>query len=69
MSPQEHHCLPLGVSVPVIVFEREPSSIIAYALSSHDYRSSLEEMRYKGSTSDQPSPRYLFETFFKSLKY
>ncbi|XP_075225146.1 1-phosphatidylinositol 3-phosphate 5-kinase fab1 isoform X2 [Lycorma delicatula] len=57
MSPQEHHCLPLGVSVPVIVYEREPSSIIAYALSCHDYRINLEEMcSGKGSAPEQPSP-------------
>ncbi|XP_039284821.1 putative 1-phosphatidylinositol 3-phosphate 5-kinase [Nilaparvata lugens] len=58
MSPQEHHCLPLGVSVPVVVYEREPSSIIAYALSCHDYRIDLEELRNsnKGPPSEQPSP-------------
>lgn len=57
MSPQEHHCLPLGVTVPVVVYEHEPSSIIAYALSCHDYKLGLEELRSKKlCAADQSSP-------------
>lgn len=59
LSPQEHHTLPLGTSVPVVVYEREPSSIISYALSCHDYRAGLEEMKAKrASVSEQLTPRY-----------
>lgn len=59
MSPQEHHTLALGLNVPVVVYEREPSSIIAYALSCQDYHSGVEELHRKHtSVSDQPSPRY-----------
>jgi 1-phosphatidylinositol-3-phosphate 5-kinase len=42
MNPSEHHCLPLCYPVPVVVYEREPSSIIAYALSSHEYKHNFE---------------------------
>ncbi|XP_067015555.2 1-phosphatidylinositol 3-phosphate 5-kinase [Anabrus simplex] len=57
LSPQEHHLAPGGYSVPVVVYETEPSSIIAYALSSQEYRRSLEELRTKRiSASEQPTP-------------
>ncbi|KAG8274157.1 hypothetical protein J6590_004173 [Homalodisca vitripennis] len=62
MSPQEHHTLPLGAAVPVVVYEREPSSIISYALSCHDYRTGLEDLRAKRiSVSDQPLPSPLIK--------
>ncbi|XP_008558177.1 1-phosphatidylinositol 3-phosphate 5-kinase isoform X2 [Microplitis demolitor] len=40
----EHHLLPLGSVVPIVVYESEPSSIIAYALDSHDYKHALQEI-------------------------
>ncbi|XP_012274493.1 1-phosphatidylinositol 3-phosphate 5-kinase isoform X2 [Orussus abietinus] len=39
-----HHLLPLGSVVPIAVYETEPSSIIAYALDSHDYKHALQEL-------------------------
>ncbi|XP_011497004.1 PREDICTED: 1-phosphatidylinositol 3-phosphate 5-kinase [Ceratosolen solmsi marchali] len=43
LGPLEHHLLPLGSVVPIVVNEAEPSSIIAYALDSHDYKHVLQE--------------------------
>lgn len=60
LSPQEHHFFPTGCSVPVIVYENEPSSIIAYALSSQEYQRSLDDILAKRLTTyEQTSPRYL----------
>ncbi|CAH0389172.1 unnamed protein product [Bemisia tabaci] len=58
-SATEHYALKsmVGSSVPVIVYESEPSSIIAHALSMHDYRIALSELQNKSrSTETQPSP-------------
>ncbi|XP_047111766.1 1-phosphatidylinositol 3-phosphate 5-kinase [Schistocerca piceifrons] len=44
LSPQEHHLPPTDGAVPIVVYETEPSSIIAYALSSQDYRRFHDEM-------------------------
>ncbi|XP_014610416.1 PREDICTED: 1-phosphatidylinositol 3-phosphate 5-kinase isoform X2 [Polistes canadensis] len=44
LGPLEHTLLPLGSVVPVVVYESELSSIIAYALDSHDYKHSLQEL-------------------------
>ncbi|XP_043287999.1 1-phosphatidylinositol 3-phosphate 5-kinase [Venturia canescens] len=44
LPPSEHHSLPLGSVVPMVVYESEPSSIIAYALDSHDYKHALAEI-------------------------
>ena len=41
----EHHLLPACMKVPVVVYDQEPSSVIAYALSSQDYESSLQQLR------------------------
>jgi 1-phosphatidylinositol-3-phosphate 5-kinase len=62
LSPQEHHLVPTGgCSVPVVVYENEPSSIIAYALSSQEYQRSLDDMLAKRlTTNEQATPRYLF---------
>ncbi|XP_003403346.2 1-phosphatidylinositol 3-phosphate 5-kinase [Bombus terrestris] len=53
----EHHLLPLGSVVPIVVYESEPSSIIAYALDSHDYKHVLQElMRTTKGPDLNPSP-------------
>ncbi|RLU26367.1 hypothetical protein DMN91_000161 [Ooceraea biroi] len=54
LGPLEHYLLPLGSVVPVVVYESEPSSIIAYALDSHDYKHALQELlrTTKGSDSN-----------------
>ncbi|XP_011310721.1 putative 1-phosphatidylinositol 3-phosphate 5-kinase [Fopius arisanus] len=44
LGPLEHHLLPLGSVVPIVVNESEPSSIIAYALDSHDYKHAFQEI-------------------------
>ncbi|XP_020286766.1 1-phosphatidylinositol 3-phosphate 5-kinase isoform X2 [Pseudomyrmex gracilis] len=44
LGPLEHYLLPLGSVVPIVVYESEPSSIIAYALDSHDYKHALQEL-------------------------
>ncbi|XP_058804589.1 1-phosphatidylinositol 3-phosphate 5-kinase isoform X2 [Phymastichus coffea] len=38
----EHHLLPLGSTVPIVVYESEPSSIIAYALDSIEYKHAVQ---------------------------
>ncbi|XP_017877426.1 1-phosphatidylinositol 3-phosphate 5-kinase isoform X2 [Ceratina calcarata] len=53
----EHHLLPLGSVVPIVVYESEPSSIIAYALDSHDYKHALHELLRTTKGPDlNPSP-------------
>ncbi|XP_076280826.1 1-phosphatidylinositol 3-phosphate 5-kinase fab1 isoform X3 [Lasioglossum baleicum] len=55
----EHHLLPLGSVVPIVVYESEPSSIIAYALDSLDYKHTLQElMRTMKGPDLNPSPLY-----------
>ena len=41
----EHHMLPPGSCVPLVVYENEPSSIIAYALASVDYDNQLADLQ------------------------
>eukprot|EP00795_Rhopilema_esculentum_P013781 gene13781-4710_t len=41
----EHYMLPIGDSVSVVINEKEPSSVIAYALSSIDYFNQLSQLR------------------------
>lgn len=41
----EHHLLPKQCRVPLVVYDHEPSSIIAYALSSQDYSVKLQDCR------------------------
>uniref|UniRef100_A0A1Y1N0Y2 1-phosphatidylinositol-3-phosphate 5-kinase n=1 Tax=Photinus pyralis TaxID=7054 RepID=A0A1Y1N0Y2_PHOPY len=53
---QEHYTLPTGVSIPIVVYENEPSSIVAYALNSFDYKRSLDEMMGKKPQSAEQSP-------------
>ncbi|XP_024937173.1 1-phosphatidylinositol 3-phosphate 5-kinase isoform X2 [Cephus cinctus] len=59
LGPLEHHLLPLGSVVPIVVYELEPSSIIAYALDSHDYKHALQELlRSAKGPEFNPSPLY-----------
>ncbi|XP_033114727.1 1-phosphatidylinositol 3-phosphate 5-kinase-like [Anneissia japonica] len=51
----EHYPSPPCTVVPVIVRDQEPSTIIAYALSSEPYKIQLSEMQQKG-TSRTSSP-------------
>lgn len=41
----EHYLLPMGAMMPIVVYEKEPSSIIAYALNSFDYKTQVDQMR------------------------
>lgn len=41
--------------VPIVVYESEPSSIIAYALDSHDYKHSLQE-QLRGTKGPELNP-------------
>uniref|UniRef100_A0A146LP56 1-phosphatidylinositol-3-phosphate 5-kinase n=3 Tax=Lygus hesperus TaxID=30085 RepID=A0A146LP56_LYGHE len=50
----EHYMLPYGTMMPLVVYEKEPSSIIAYALNSFDYKTQLDQM--KARQLDQQSP-------------
>lgn len=57
LGPLEHYLLPLGSVVPIVVYESELSSIIAYALDSHDYKHALQELLRAAKGSDfNPSP-------------
>ena len=50
----EHHLLPPGASLPLVVYQNEPSSIIAYALASVDYEQQLAELQ--ADLADQAVP-------------
>lgn len=39
-----------------MVFESEPSSVIAYALNSFDYKRALEDLAYKKTASNEQTP-------------
>jgi len=52
--PCEHHLLPPGSSIPLVVYQNEPSSIIAYALASVDYEHQLTELQ--AELADQALP-------------
>ena len=54
--PTEHHLLPPGFSVPLVVYESEPSSIIAYALASVDYQNQLADLQANLADQAVPSP-------------
>ncbi len=46
----EHHALqPACEHIPVTVYDQEPSSIIAYALSCVDYHNKLQELRLQAA--------------------
>lgn len=53
---QEHYTLPIGMSIPIVVYENEPSSIIAYTLNSFDYKKTFEELTLKKNAEQSPSP-------------
>lgn len=59
-SVQEHFILG-GTLAAIIVYETEPSSIIAYALNSHDYKRSLDEFISKKPQSTEPSPSPVYK--------
>ncbi|XP_022098381.1 1-phosphatidylinositol 3-phosphate 5-kinase-like isoform X2 [Acanthaster planci] len=50
--PSEHHLLPPCTVMPVIIYDQEPSSIIAHALSSEQYKTQLYELQQP----DYPQP-------------
>jgi 1-phosphatidylinositol-3-phosphate 5-kinase len=45
----QHMLLPACVGVPVIIYEKEPSSIIAYTLSSVEYKNYLVDLQTTGN--------------------
>ncbi|KAJ8957069.1 hypothetical protein NQ318_007282 [Aromia moschata] len=55
-SSQEHYTLPMGVSIPVVVYENEPSSIVAYTLNSYDYKKAFDDLVNKRNVDQTPSP-------------
>ena len=55
----EHHLLPACQKVPVVVYDQEPSSVIAYALSSQDYEVSLQQLRMQISAGGTSSVQKL----------
>lgn len=53
--------LPPTIAVPIVVYENEPGSIIAYALDSHEYKKSIDELmvvvkKVSSSVEQSPSP-------------
>lgn len=59
-SSQEHYILG-GTLAAIVVYETEPSSIIAYALNSYDYKRSLDELIAKKTQSTEPSPSPVYK--------
>lgn len=59
-SSQEHFILG-GTLAAIIVYETEPSSIIAYALNSYDYKKSLDEFISKKPQNTEPSPSPVYK--------
>lgn len=53
----EHHLLPPTASVPLVVYQSEPSSIIAYALASVDYERQLAELQADLADQGASPPR------------
>nr|XP_023014888.1 1-phosphatidylinositol 3-phosphate 5-kinase isoform X1 [Leptinotarsa decemlineata]XP_023014889.1 1-phosphatidylinositol 3-phosphate 5-kinase isoform X1 [Leptinotarsa decemlineata] len=55
-SNQEHYLLPES-TIPIVVLESEPSSVVAYTLCSNDYKKAFDELTNKKTQTDQaPSP-------------
>ncbi|XP_030829575.1 1-phosphatidylinositol 3-phosphate 5-kinase isoform X3 [Strongylocentrotus purpuratus] len=52
----EHHTLPPCSVIPIIVYDKEPSSIIAYALSSEQYKTKLYEVQQSRCGSGRLTP-------------
>ncbi|CAH1248992.1 PIKFYVE [Branchiostoma lanceolatum] len=53
-SPDKHYLLPVCEKLPVVVYDQEPSSIIAYALSCKGYES--QRMEAKKQLSEEKDP-------------
>lgn len=56
IPPNEHFCLPLG-KFPVLVYDNDLSSVIAYTLVSEDYRKALTNMQTGYSSDTGYSPK------------
>ncbi|XP_033727626.1 1-phosphatidylinositol 3-phosphate 5-kinase-like [Pecten maximus] len=65
LDPNEHTVLPSCHRVPVLVYDQEPSSIIAYALSCHDYHQKLQEIQTTIGTSQREASS---QSIYKSTK-
>ncbi|XP_017776695.1 PREDICTED: 1-phosphatidylinositol 3-phosphate 5-kinase [Nicrophorus vespilloides] len=52
----EHYTLASGVYAPIVVYENEPSSIVAYALNSFEYKKVFEELSGKKPQSAEQTP-------------
>ncbi len=51
INSDEHYVVASGVTIPLVVYESEPSSIISYALSSYQYMHSFDDIVVKNVTS------------------
>ncbi|XP_029462249.1 1-phosphatidylinositol 3-phosphate 5-kinase isoform X2 [Rhinatrema bivittatum] len=63
-EPDKHYLMYEHERVPIAVCEKEPSSIIAFALSCKEYRNALDELSkasLKNSTEEGPSPNSLLD--------
>ncbi|KAK9746951.1 FYVE zinc finger [Popillia japonica] len=65
---QEHYTLPTGVYFPIVVFESEPSSVIAYALNSFDYKRALEDLTCKKNASNEQTPSPIHKRYLQTDK-
>ncbi|KAK3611164.1 hypothetical protein CHS0354_026571, partial [Potamilus streckersoni] len=52
----EHHLLPQCYKIPIIVYDHEPSSIVAYTLSCCDYHNKLQEVQSAFSVKEPQQP-------------
>nr|CFW94242.1 Eka-PIP kinase protein [Euperipatoides kanangrensis] len=52
---EEHYLLPPYDKLPIVIYDQEPSSIIAYALSSSEYEAELQEMKHNLLNSQKDS--------------
>ncbi|XP_033877007.3 1-phosphatidylinositol 3-phosphate 5-kinase-like isoform X3 [Acipenser ruthenus] len=55
-EPDKHYLMYEHERVPIAVCEKEPSSIIAFALSCKEYKTALEELSVKGTGEEGPPP-------------
>ncbi|XP_041119018.1 1-phosphatidylinositol 3-phosphate 5-kinase-like isoform X2 [Polyodon spathula] len=55
-EPDKHYLMYEHERVPIAVCEKEPSSIIAFALSCKEYKTALEELSVKGTGEEGPLP-------------
>lgn len=53
INTEEHYLLGRSCSIPIVVYESEPSSVISYALSTHYYQSALENIVKGTSVSSE----------------